>query len=112
MDGISALGLRHVGHGIPTVCMSPFVTACLEVLQGATPDEEAVESFGWSLALVSKILIRTVTEGSTIVMKAVNNNSVKNLKKAVTNVIAGCTSIALSLTPSDTTTSAYFGLVG
>ena len=32
--------------------------------------------------------------------------------KAVTNVIAGCTSIALSLTPSDTTTSVYFGLVG
>ena len=32
--------------------------------------------------------------------------------EAVTYVIAGCTSIALSLTPSDTTTSAYFGLVG
>ena len=33
------------------------------------------ESFSWSLGLVSRMLVRTIKEGSTIVMKAINQNS-------------------------------------
>ena len=58
--------------------MSPFVTACVEVVQGATKGDEAVECFSWSLSLVLKMLVRTITEGSSIVMKAVNGNDIKN----------------------------------
>jgi hypothetical protein len=83
VDDISALGLRHVGYAIPTELFSPFVTACVEVLQTVTTDDNAIEAFRWSLALVSKMLIRTITEGSTIVMKAINSNSLKLLKKAI-----------------------------
>jgi hypothetical protein len=67
VDDISALGLRHVGYAIPTEFFGPFVTACVEVLQTRTKDETTVESFRWSLGLVSKMLVRTITEGSTIV---------------------------------------------
>ena len=34
---------------------------------------------GWSLSLVLKMLMRTITEDFTIVMKAVNDNNVKYL---------------------------------
>jgi len=83
VDDISALGLRHVGYAIPTEMFGPFVSACVEVLMTRTSDEVLIESFRWSLGLTSKMLVRTITEGSTIVMKAINANSQKMLKKAI-----------------------------
>mmetsp|Transcript_69068 Transcript_69068/g.179415 ORF Transcript_69068/g.179415 Transcript_69068/m.179415 type:complete len:1273 (-) Transcript_69068:209-4027(-) len=83
VEEISALGLRHVGYGIPTEHIAPFVTASIEVFSGATDNNHALEAFRWSLGLVSKILVRTILEGSTIVMKAVNANSQKLLQKAI-----------------------------
>jgi len=82
-EDISALGLRHVGYGIPTEFFGPFVTACVGVVRKMTNDEVAEEGFRWSLGLISRILVRTILEGSTIVMKAINANSEKSLKKAV-----------------------------
>merc|ERR1719261_119538 len=70
VDFVSGLGLRHVGYAIPTDLFGPFVSVC-------------VEGFRWSLAPVGKMLVRTILEGSTIVMKAINNNSVKTLQKAI-----------------------------
>ncbi|CAK9057839.1 unnamed protein product [Durusdinium trenchii] len=46
-------------------------------------DAVAVLGFKWSLGIVSKQLVRTVAEGSTIVMKAVNANSKKMLQRAI-----------------------------
>jgi len=83
VDDISALGLRHVGYGIPTELFSPFVTACVEVVVTVTKDETTVEAFRWSLGLISKMLTRTITEGSTLVMKAINQNSMQKLMKAL-----------------------------
>merc|ERR1719324_1487314 len=48
-----------------------------------TSDEDTIESFRWSLGLTSKMLVRTITEGSTIVMKAINANSQKLIRKAI-----------------------------
>jgi hypothetical protein len=72
-----------VGYGIPTEMFGPFVTACVEVIGSKTSDKTAVESYRWSLGLISKILVRTITEGSTIVMRAINQNSQKLLDKAI-----------------------------
>merc|ERR1712232_528105 len=83
VDDVSALGLRHVGYAIPTEFFGPFVSACVEVLMTRTSDETTVESFRWSLGLTSKMLVRTITEGSTIVMKAINANSQKLIRKAI-----------------------------
>eukprot|EP00429_Kryptoperidinium_foliaceum_P043833 CAMPEP_0176107138 /NCGR_PEP_ID=MMETSP0120_2-20121206/53766_1 /TAXON_ID=160619 /ORGANISM="Kryptoperidinium foliaceum, Strain CCMP 1326" /LENGTH=1123 /DNA_ID=CAMNT_0017441265 /DNA_START=66 /DNA_END=3437 /DNA_ORIENTATION=- len=83
VEDISAMGLRHVGYGIPTDLFGPFVTACVQVVRTLTNDDLAEESFRWSLSLVSRILTRVITEGSTIVMKAINANSGKLLRKAV-----------------------------
>ncbi|CAE6962445.1 unnamed protein product [Symbiodinium natans] len=83
VEDISALGLRHVGYAIPTELFSPFVSGAVDVVRLLTTDGNAEEAFRWSLTLVSKILVRTILEGSTVVMKAVNTNSEKALRKAV-----------------------------
>merc|ERR1719210_142236 len=83
VEEISAHGLRHVGYGIPTELFGSFVTACVQVVRTLTNDDQAEEAFRWSLNLISRILTRVITEGSTIVMKAINANSGKMLKKAV-----------------------------
>jgi len=83
VDDISALGLRHVGYDIPVPLIAPFVTACVEIFSQWCKDKKAIEAFRWSLGLVSRMLSRTITEGSTVVMKAINTNAVKNLRKAV-----------------------------
>jgi len=83
VEDISALGLRHVGYGIPTDLFGPFVTACVQVIRMLSDDDAAEEAFRWSLSLISRILTRVINEGSTIVMKAINANSAKQLKKAV-----------------------------
>lgn len=80
---IAALGLRHVEFGIPTELFGPFVTACCEVVRDICNDEATVAAFRFSLALIAKILVRTITEGSTVVMKAINANNLKQLKKAI-----------------------------
>ncbi|CAE8714292.1 unnamed protein product [Polarella glacialis] len=48
-----------------------------------TTDDNAEDGFRWSLSLISRILVRTINEGSTIVMKAINTNSARQLAKAV-----------------------------
>ncbi|CAJ1371316.1 unnamed protein product [Effrenium voratum] len=83
IDDLSALGLRHVGYGVPTDMFAPFVNACVDVIKGATEDGIAVIGFRTSLGIVAKQLVRTVAEGSTIVMKAVNANSRKMLQRAI-----------------------------
>merc|ERR1719329_835800 len=89
VDDISALGLRHVGYAIPTELFSPFITACVNVLLKTTQDATTVDSFRWSLSLVGKMLVRTIIEGSTIVMKAINTNSSKRIKLAVDCALRG-----------------------
>jgi hypothetical protein len=63
VDDISALGLRHVGYAVPTELFGAFVTACVEVIMTRTKDETTVESFRWSLGLVSKMMVRVINEG-------------------------------------------------
>merc|ERR1719191_2436942 len=40
-EDISALGLRHVGYGIPTDLFGPFVTGCVQVLRMLTDNDAA-----------------------------------------------------------------------
>jgi len=83
VDDISALGLRHVGYAIPTEYMPPFASACVEVVQTLTKDQDCIDGFQWSIGLIAKSLVRTILEGSTIVMKAINTNTIKSLTKAI-----------------------------
>mmetsp|Transcript_101271 Transcript_101271/g.325457 ORF Transcript_101271/g.325457 Transcript_101271/m.325457 type:complete len:1383 (+) Transcript_101271:194-4342(+) len=97
VEDMSALGLRHVAYGIPTDLFPPFVAAFVEVVRdlvgasGAAAGEKATveESFRWSLGLISRILVRTITEGSTIVMLAINVNSARQLRRAVVHAPRG-----------------------
>mmetsp|Transcript_80922 Transcript_80922/g.177590 ORF Transcript_80922/g.177590 Transcript_80922/m.177590 type:complete len:1120 (-) Transcript_80922:488-3847(-) len=80
---ISAMGLRHVGYAVPTDLFGPFVSACVQVVRELTTTEASEEAFRWSLSLISRILVRVITEGSTVVMRAINANSAKMLRRAV-----------------------------
>ena len=84
VDEISALGLRHVGYAVPIEYFGPFVSSCIETLQSEISGAEGVmDSFAWSLGLVSRMLVRTIKEGSTIVMKAINQNDKDLLRSAL-----------------------------
>ena len=72
-----------MGYGVPTELFSPYVTSAVEVIRGMTTEETTERAFAWSLALIAKIMVRTLVEGSTVVMQAINTNVEKNLKKAL-----------------------------
>jgi len=89
VDEISALGLRHVGYGIPTEMFSPFIEAAVDSMKRFVVDQTALQAFSWSLGIIAQMLVHTVTEGSTIVMKAINNNSHSQLQSTVNSAPRG-----------------------
>merc|ERR1719217_1185891 len=83
VDDISGIGLRHVGYGIPTELFQPFIIVICAVVRDLGVDEVSLKAFTWVLNLIGQMQTRTITEGSTIVMKAININSVKAVKDAI-----------------------------
>ncbi|CAK9021335.1 Retrovirus-related Pol polyprotein from transposon TNT 1-94 [Durusdinium trenchii] len=98
VDELSALGLRHVGYGIPIELFAPFTDSCVLVIKQLVaempksesmkivacpavglhqaeerdvPEYMMVEGFRWSIGLVARLLMRIITEGSTAVMQAI-----------------------------------------
>eukprot|EP00913_Durusdinium_trenchii_P011878 g11156.t1 len=61
----------------------PFIEAAVESMHRHVSDNVALEAFSWSLNVIAQMLVHTVTEGCTIVMKAINNNSTSQLQSAV-----------------------------
>lgn len=83
VEETSANGLRHVGYGVPTEMFPPFVSGAVMAIQALTEDDMVVEAVPFSLALACKIMVRTLFEGSTLVMKAINANIRSQLRKAM-----------------------------
>ncbi|CAL1136964.1 unnamed protein product [Cladocopium goreaui] len=112
MDELSALGLRHVGYGVPIELFAPFTDSCVIVMkrlisdvakdenvklslkieavstkqQGAQETDASdlmLEGFRWSIGLVARVLMRTITEGSTAVMQSINADDAKLLTKSL-----------------------------
>lgn len=83
VEDISALGLRHVGYGVPIELIPTFVACVSDTIAEFTTDDMAPKAYSWCLTLISKILSRVIMEGSTVVMKAINTNSEVELKKAI-----------------------------
>lgn len=87
---ISALGLLHAGYGVPEDLLPPFVEACMIVVnKNCNYDNNTSHCIWWCLDLVSRILTRTLTEGSTAVMQSINSNSGKQLQKAISTAARG-----------------------
>eukprot|EP00927_Polykrikos_kofoidii_P016734 TRINITY_DN1757_c0_g4_i1.p1 TRINITY_DN1757_c0_g4~~TRINITY_DN1757_c0_g4_i1.p1 ORF type:complete len:696 (-),score=108.52 TRINITY_DN1757_c0_g4_i1:88-2052(-) len=89
VDDISGVGLRHVGYGISVEFVNPFASSTVEVITGLTDDKTCIDGFAWSLGLMSKSIMRTITEGSTIVMKAINTNCQKAMARALSGAPRG-----------------------
>eukprot|EP00439_Symbiodinium_sp_Y106_P044179 s3711_g5.t1 len=86
---VSALGLLHAGHGVPEDLVRPFVQAFMQSIKQACSDESLYEGLWWTLDLIGRIFIRTLAEGSTDVIIAINKNSTTVLKKAVAKAPRG-----------------------
>merc|ERR1719440_2148940 len=89
VDDISGIGLRHVGYGIPTELLRPYVVCLCDVVKDLGVDEVSLKAFTWVLSLIGQMQTRTITEGSTIVMKAININSPKAVRAAISCAARG-----------------------
>jgi len=111
LDDLSALGLRHVGYGIPIELFGPFVEVCVEVMKPLIgefinkidstkmvwcpkdrahqlpekdiPEHMMIEGFRWSIGLTARVLVRTIMDGSTAVMQAIHFDDSKRLRRAL-----------------------------
>ncbi|CAE7874890.1 unnamed protein product [Symbiodinium necroappetens] len=86
---LSALGLLHAGHGVPEDLVRPFVQAFMGGIKQNCPDESLHDGLWWTLDLIGRIFIRTLAEGSTPVIIAINRNTSKAMKTAVANYPRG-----------------------
>merc|ERR1719217_1945468 len=89
VDDISGIGLRHVGYGIPTELFQPLIVGICGVIRDLGVDEVSLKAFTWVLNLIGQMQTRTITEGSTIVMKAINVNSPKAVVAAISCAARG-----------------------
>jgi uncharacterized membrane protein YgcG len=80
---ISGVGLRHVGYAIPVELFPPWVTVWIDRWRNVGATELCTEGFSWALGLVAKMQTRTITEGTTVVMKAININSASAFVRAI-----------------------------
>lgn len=111
LDELSALGLRHVGYGIPIELFGPFSEVCVEVMRPLVqefpnkststemvwcpkdnahqlqekdvPEHMMIEGFRWSISLTARVLVRTIMDGSTAVMQAIHFDDSKRLRRAL-----------------------------
>eukprot|EP00929_Paragymnodinium_shiwhaense_P115083 TRINITY_DN836_c0_g1_i1.p1 TRINITY_DN836_c0_g1~~TRINITY_DN836_c0_g1_i1.p1 ORF type:complete len:1114 (-),score=302.79 TRINITY_DN836_c0_g1_i1:58-3399(-) len=83
VDDISSIGLRHVGYGVPTELFATYVTTIVDCVKDIGADQISLQAFSWSMNLVAQMMARTIMEGSTIVMKAININSPTAVKAAI-----------------------------
>ena len=86
---LSALGLLHAGHGVPEDLVRPFVQAFMAGIKQYCPDESLHDSLWWTLDLIGRIFIRTLAEGSTPVIIAINRNTSIAMQAAVANAPRG-----------------------
>merc|ERR1719240_2322651 len=86
---VSAMGLRHVGYAMDPALFPVFVSATILVAQKHTQDEMILQSLGWAMSLLGKTLQRTTNEGSTVVMKAIQQNSKKAILRAIADAPRG-----------------------
>eukprot|EP00435_Cladocopium_sp_Y103_P003451 s1476_g1.t1 len=111
LDDLSALGLRHVGYGIPIELFGPFVESCVTIMRQLIsefpndnvstklvwcPKDNAhqiqekdirehmmIEGFRWSIGLTARVLVRTIMDGSTAVMQAIHLDNPTRLRRAL-----------------------------
>jgi hypothetical protein len=65
----------------------PYVSACIEDIQSVNTDDTTLDAFRWAVGLVGKNLVRIILEGSTAVMKAINNNSTRTINLALDSAL-------------------------
>merc|ERR1712224_649504 len=83
---VTSLGLRHIMYNISLEYFEPFVVAFVEELAGFVKDPLALAGVEWVLTQIAAIMINTVKEGSNPLLRAVINNSPKQVRAALAPV--------------------------
>jgi len=82
-DDTIGLGLKHIMYNIPVEFFEPFVCAIIEELKETTTDALAIEGIEYTLTTIATIMVYTIKEGSSDLLKAIVANSPKMIKKAL-----------------------------
>jgi len=89
VDEITSLGLRHIMFQASTKFFQPFVTSVMSEVQLVCNDELGIDGLNWAMCIIGSIMVRTIQQGATPIVKAVVRNDAKALKKAVALVPRG-----------------------
>jgi len=89
VDEITSLGLRHIMFQASTKFFQPFVTSVMSEVQLVCKDELGIDGLNWAMCVIGSIMVRTLQQGSTPILKAVVRNDSKALKKAISLVPRG-----------------------
>ena len=83
MDDVWGISLRRVGYGIPTEYLPTFTSSAIDVVAAACADPLTVQAVRHALGLLVKSLVCTILEGSAVVTRAINVNTVRAMKDAL-----------------------------
>lgn len=83
---VTQLGLKHIMFQAEPAFFQNFVSAIVSEVQVVCKDPVAVEGVNWALCVIACLMVRTMEQGSTPLLRAVVNNNVKEVKKALNNV--------------------------
>mmetsp|Transcript_96384 Transcript_96384/g.171323 ORF Transcript_96384/g.171323 Transcript_96384/m.171323 type:complete len:571 (+) Transcript_96384:19-1731(+) len=89
VDEVTSLGLRHIMFQASAKFFQPFVTAVMAEVQVACRDELGIEGLNWALCVIGSIMVRTLEQGSTPILKAVVRSDTKELKRALSKTPRG-----------------------
>lgn len=82
-DEITALGLRHIMFQAKTRFFQHFVSAVVAELQLICKDDLVIDALNWILCVIGSVMVRTIDEGATPLLKAVVRNDPIAVKKAL-----------------------------
>jgi hypothetical protein len=83
------LGLRHIMYNVDPAFFDALVTAYVEEMAVRTTDAVSIEGIQYTLTLIACIMVNTVNEGSTPLLRGIANNSAKETKKALAAMSRG-----------------------
>lgn len=81
VEEVTALGLRHIMFHADPKYFQPFVSACTAEVQKRSKDEDVIQGVNWALCVIATIMLRTLEEGATPLVKAMVKNDVKGVKR-------------------------------
>mmetsp|Transcript_26539 Transcript_26539/g.42505 ORF Transcript_26539/g.42505 Transcript_26539/m.42505 type:complete len:658 (-) Transcript_26539:191-2164(-) len=83
IDEVTSLGLRHIMFQASTKFFQPLVSAIITEIRKWCKDSMAIEGLNWALCVIASVMVQTIEDGATPLLRAVVKNDPKGVKKAL-----------------------------